>query len=70
MFGSGAYPLLQILWLITIATLGNAVDFGDDFQVREENYASFSSSTRGINAGGYSPAAVTSIAFFTFLKVV
>ena len=52
--------------LITIATTGNSTDFGDDFKVRQENYASFSSSTRGINAGGYNPAAFTDIGYFTF----
>ena len=49
--------------MIEIATTGDAVDFGDDTRVREENYASFSSSTRGVNAGGYSPAAFTNIGY-------
>ena len=66
-FGSGATPSgVNVMDVIEIATIGNAVDFGDDFKVREENYASFSSSTRGINAGGYSPAAFTDIGYFTF----
>ena len=66
-FGSGAYPTATtIMDVIEIATIGNSVDFGDDIQVREENYASFSSSTRGVNAGGYSPAAFTNIGYFTF----
>ena len=66
-FGSGATPSgVNVMDLITIATTGNSTDFGDDFKVREENYASFSSSTRGINAGGYSPAAFTDIGYFTF----
>ena len=67
MFGSGAYPTATtIMDVIEIATIGNSVDFGDDIRVREENYASFSSSTRGVNAGGYSPAAFTNIGYFTF----
>ena len=66
-FGSGAYPTATtIMDVIEIATIGNSVDFGDDLRVREENYASFSSSTRGVNAGGYSPAAFTNIGYFTF----
>ena len=40
---------------ITIATLGNAMDFGDTSQTRGLS-ATTSSSIRGINAGGYSPA--------------
>ena len=39
---------------ITIASTGNASDFGDTSQIRG-NSATTSSSTRGINAGGYSP---------------
>ena len=66
-FGSGATPSgVNVMDVIEIATTGNAVDFGDDHKVRQENYASFSSSTRGINAGGYNPAAFTDIHFFTF----
>ena len=65
--GSGATPSgVNVMDVIEIATKGDAKDFGDDFKVREENYASFSSSTRGINAGGYSPAAFTDIGYFTF----
>ena len=66
-FGSGATPSgVNVMDVITIATTGDAVDFGDDHIVRQENYSSFSSSTRGINAGGYNPAAFTDIHFFTF----
>ena len=51
-FGSGATPSsTDVMDVIEIATTGNSVDFGDDSKIREENYASFSSSTRGINAG-------------------
>ena len=66
-FGSGATPSgTNVMDLITIATTGNATDFGDDYKIRQENYSSFSSSTRGINAGGYNPAAFTDIHYFTF----
>ena len=66
-FGSGATPSgVNVMDVITIATTGDAVDFGDDHKIRQENYASFSSSTRGINAGGYNPAAFSDIHYFTF----
>jgi len=66
-FGSGATPSgTNVMDLISIATTGNSVDFGDDFKIRQENYASFSSSTRGINAGGYNPAAFADIGYFIF----
>ena len=66
-FGSGATPSgVNVMDVITIATKGDAVDFGDDHIVRQENYSSFSSSTRGINAGGYNPAAFSDIHYFTF----
>ena len=66
-FGSGATPSgPNVMDLITIATTGNSTDFGDDHKIRQENYASFSSSTRGINAGGYNPAAFADIHYFTF----
>ena len=66
-FGSGATPSgTNVMDLITIATTGNSTDFGDDHKIRQENYASFSSSIRGINAGGYNPAAFADIHYFTF----
>jgi len=66
-FGSGATPSgVNVMDVIEIATTGDAVDFGDDHKVRQENYSAFSSSVRGINAGGYNPAAFTDIHYFTF----
>ena len=67
-FGAGATPSsTSVMDVIEIATAGNAVDFGDDFLSRQENYAAFASYTRGINAGGYdSPTAITNIHYFTF----
>ena len=38
---------------ITMASVGNSIDFGDLFQARATYGGSFSSSTRGIWAGGY-----------------
>ena len=67
-FASGATPsATNVLDIITIATTGNAVDFGDDTVAREEGYATGASSTRGILAGGYvSPDAIKTISYFTF----
>ena len=67
-FGAGATPSsTSVMDVIEIATTGNALDFGDDFLSRQENYAAFASYTRGINAGGYdSPTAITNIHYFTF----
>ena len=66
-FGSGATPTgVNVMDMITIATTGDSIDFGDDHKIRQENYAAFSSSTRGINAGGYNPAAFADIHYFTF----
>ena len=68
-FGSGATPSsTNVMDLIEIATTGNSVDFGDDVMSRQENYAAFGSSTRGVNAGGYSngSSTTTKINYFTF----
>ena len=67
-FGSGGTPSsTTVMDVIEIATTGDAIDFGDDGFSRQENYAAFGSSTRGINAGGFdSPASVTNINYFTF----
>ena len=55
-FGSGNTPgATNVIDYITIATTGNAVDFGDDAFSRQEHCAAFASSTRGIFAGGYNP---------------
>ena len=68
-FGSGATPSgTNVMDLIEIATTGNSTDFGNDIGAREENYASFSSTTRGVFAGGKEPAPnhTKDISFFTF----
>ena len=56
LFGGGRLngTLLNTIDYITIATLGNASDFGD-LTVARRRIASASSSTRGVFAGGYSP---------------
>ena len=66
-FGSGATPSgVNVMDMITIATTGDSIDFGDDHKIRQENYAAFSSSTRGINAGGTNSGAFADIHYFTF----
>ena len=49
---------------ITIATTGNAIDFGDTTQARRRA-AGFSDRTRGICAGGATPTVVNTIDFVT-----
>jgi hypothetical protein len=58
-FGGGIsqtspYPPINTIEYITIATTGNAIDFGDLTQARSFP-AACSSSTRGIFSGGYTP---------------
>jgi len=67
-FGSGATPsATNVMDMVTIATTGNAVDFGDDVHDRQEGCASFSSSIRGVLAGGYdAPLTITTISYFNF----
>ena len=55
---------LNILEYITIASLGNAVDFGDLTQARKY-CASCASPTRGVTAGGSTPSATNIIDFIT-----
>jgi len=54
-FGGGSPSYVNILNFITIATTGNAEDFGD-MTTGHQSRASFASSTRGIWAGGYVPS--------------
>ena len=48
----GGDPFTNVIDYITIATTGNATDFGDTVQAGE-GYSGSSSSTRGIWSGGY-----------------
>jgi hypothetical protein len=54
-FGGGSPSYVNILNFITIATTGNAEDFGD-MTTGHQSRASFASATRGIWAGGYTPS--------------
>ena len=58
-FGGGSPSYVNILNFITIATTGNAEDFGD-MTTGHQSRASFASSTRGIWAGGYVPSGTSS----------
>ena len=61
----GGSPNQQVIQYITISTLGDSVDFGD-MSVQKSTTACYSSSTRGISAGGYdAPANVNSIEYVT-----
>ena len=54
--GYGTPTLRASIDFVTIATLGNAQDFGDLTDARQQ-VASTSSSTRGVVAGGETPSA-------------
>ena len=55
-FGGGQTPTLQdTIDYITIATEGNALDFGDLTVARGNVPASFASQTRGLWGGGATP---------------
>ena len=65
-FGGGYNPtLFNIIEYITIASTGDAVDFGDDLSATKGFVTSASSSTRGLTAGGYAPGYVNVIDYYT-----
>ena len=53
---------------ITIATLGNAIDFGDLTQARE-NLSGCSSSIRGCFGGGQTPTNLNTIDYVTIMSI-
>jgi len=57
-------PNTNVLDFVTIASEGNAVDFGDQITARRQQ-GSVNSSTRGIFAGGYNPNTLNLIEFVT-----
>lgn len=57
--GGPAFTQTNILDYVTIASAGNATDFGDDFSVSAGTSGAASNSTRGILAGGYAPSRST-----------
>ena len=68
-FGGGQSPtptptIVNTIEYITIASTGNATDFGD-LNATRRNPAACSSSIRGVFGGGYSPSTLNSIDFIT-----
>jgi hypothetical protein len=68
-FGGGYTPtpattFLNVIEYITIASTGNAQDFGD-LSVSKSNSSSCSSSTRGVFGGGFTPTIVNTIDYIT-----
>ena len=66
-FGTGATPSsVNTIDYITMASTGNAVNFGDDIKIRLEGAAACSSPVRGTWGGGYSsPAGFNDISYIT-----
>ena len=62
--GPSPSPLTNSIEYVTIATLGNAVDFGDLTSARNSQ-TSLSSSTRGVSNGGYAPSVNNTIDYVT-----
>ena len=56
----------NIIDFITIASTGDAVDFGDSTVARVTQTGGLNSPTRGCFAGGYSPTQLNTIDFITF----
>ena len=63
--GGGTPTIVNTIDTIEIATLGNAVDFGDLPRVTVDT-GSFASATRGFTAGGYDPGYLSAIDFVVF----
>ena len=66
--GSGASGTLNVIQYLTIANLGNTVDFGDmiaDGGTGVQGMGSCSSSTRGITFGGATPTTINEINYIT-----
>jgi hypothetical protein len=66
-FGGGG-PIVNTIDYITIASIGNAIDFGDLTQSRQGPVAC-SSSTRGTFGGGETPGEVNTIDYITISSV-
>ena len=68
-FGGGQTPTLKNeIDYITIATVGNAADFGDLTVARGNMIASFASQTRGLWGGGTTPTATNTIDYVTIAQ--
>ena len=61
---SGPVANVDVIEYVTIATVGNAKDFGD-LTYTAQGESGGASPTRGIVAGGFTPSIITAINFFT-----
>ena len=68
-YGNNPYPQSDVIEFVTIATTGNATDFGDLTQARSSSNG-LSNSTRGIIAGGYTfPGTTTYYNIIEFVTI-
>lgn len=68
-YGNNPYPQSNVIEFVTIATTGNATDFGDLTQGRSSSNG-LSNSTRGIIAGGYTfPGTTTYYNIIEFVTI-
>jgi hypothetical protein len=68
--GAPSYTQTNVLDYVTIASTGNAIDFGDDFAVSSGTSGAASNNTRGLFAGGYAPSRNTNtIRYITIASV-
>ena len=63
--GTSNNPYYQVLHYVNIHTTGNSIDFGSLIVQRYGTTGSCSSNTRAIVAGGYTPATLDTIEYFT-----
>ena len=59
----------NVIDFITIATLGNAVDFGDS-SVLNRVHSAGSSPTRAVKAGGYNPSANAETNLMEYVEIM
>ena len=64
--GSTGTTKKNIIDFITIASTGDAVDFGDSTVSRVTQTGGLNSPTRGVFAGGYTPTQINTIEYITF----
>lgn len=60
-FGGGSYPSTNIIDYVTIASIGNATDFGDLTTVVRYHPAGFNSATRGVRACGHDGSNISNV---------
>jgi hypothetical protein len=68
LFGGGyatSPGVVNVIDYVEIASTGNATDFGDLTQARDNHFGNVSSTTRGLHAGGTAPSYVNTIDYIT-----